>query len=1078
MPTKLSRYCEGVIEAAWLAALILIPTFFNIYSSRIFEPDKITLLRSLALLILGAWAIKLIAEGRVRWERLETGESRLKSILRIPFLLPVLALIVVYILASILSVTPRTSFWGSYQRLQGTYTTFSYLVVFAAMVSNLRKRAQVERLITTVVLTSLPVSLYGILQRYKLDPVPWGGDTSVRVAANMGNSIFVAAYLIMAFPLTIGRIVEAFRAILNEPGRLGSQVARGAFYVFIAAVQAITIFMTQSRGPWLGWMAGSFFLFVLLSLHWRKRWLTFSVVGAAALLAGFLVLINIPNGPLSALRSVPGVGRLGEVLDDQSRTGQVRVLIWEGAAKLVAPHDPIEFPDGKKDPFNALRTIVGYGPESMYVAYNPFYPPKLGTIEKRNASPDRSHNETWDTLVTTGVLGLLVYLALFASVFYYGLKWLGLIPSKRQRNLFFALYFGGGLIGAVGLIAFKGIEYFGVGLPFGIILGLIAYLALAAVFISRDAPRTPGESARSLTLIVILAAIMSHFVEINFGIAIVSTRTHFWVYAALLLVIGYILPHYGAYELPAPASNRPAAQPRADLKSSRKKGRRAEHSGGRPAVSRGPLWMREALIAAGILALLLFALGYDYVSNPTRLQSALGIISSSFTRLPNQSNALSFGILFLVFMSWLAGAVVLTAENTCVASASDWLKAFGVTLGASLLLGFLFWLAQASALAALTRFTPTNQAEVIQQVNQVGALLTRFYFFVFAVVLGTGFFLPEEWPVKARATTLAAAFAPAALLLVVWLISITNLRVVHADITYKMAEPFTRSNQWPVATILYRQAIRQAPDEDFYYLFLGRSYLEQAKTVQQPSDQQALVQQAEQDLKVAQKINPLNTDHTANLARLFSWWTSQATDQATLQQRGQKSSDYYSRAVVLSPNNPRLWDEWGILFLDTLKQPEEAYKRFSQAKEIDPTYDWTYTLIATYYIQESQKAADAQARDGMIRQGIANYEKALSLPNSQGNAAWIDMNLKLGGLYTELEQPDKAIAAYQEAIRLDPGQSNVWRINEAIAQLYAKKGDIPQALQYANQALSGAPDDQKERLQTFISQLQPLSQAP
>ena len=34
-----------------------------------------------------------------------------------------------------------------------------------------------------------------------------------RVAANMGNAIFVAAYLIMVVPLTLGRVVNAFHAI-------------------------------------------------------------------------------------------------------------------------------------------------------------------------------------------------------------------------------------------------------------------------------------------------------------------------------------------------------------------------------------------------------------------------------------------------------------------------------------------------------------------------------------------------------------------------------------------------------------------------------------------------------------------------------------------------------------------------------------------------------------------------------------------------------------------------------------------------------------------------------------------------
>ena len=112
-------------------------------------------------------------------------------------------------------------------------------------------------------------------------------------------------------------------------------------------------------------------------------------------------------------------------LDAESRTGRVRVLIWQGAAELVQPHQPLEYPDGNKDAFNFLRPLIGYGPESMYVAYNPFYQPELTQVEKRNASPDRSHNETWDSLVITGVLGLAVYLAIFGSVIYYGLEMAG-----------------------------------------------------------------------------------------------------------------------------------------------------------------------------------------------------------------------------------------------------------------------------------------------------------------------------------------------------------------------------------------------------------------------------------------------------------------------------------------------------------------------------------------------------------------------------------------------------------------------------------------------------------------------------
>ncbi len=68
----------------------------------------------------------------------------------------------------------------------------------------MRRREQLDRFVTVVVMTSLPIAFYGLIQHSNKDPLPWGGDVTSRVAANMGNPIFVAAYLIMAFFLTHG----------------------------------------------------------------------------------------------------------------------------------------------------------------------------------------------------------------------------------------------------------------------------------------------------------------------------------------------------------------------------------------------------------------------------------------------------------------------------------------------------------------------------------------------------------------------------------------------------------------------------------------------------------------------------------------------------------------------------------------------------------------------------------------------------------------------------------------------------------------------------------------------------------
>jgi len=221
----------------------------------------------------------------------------------------------------------------------------------------------------------------------------------------MGNAIFVAAYLIMVFPLAVMRTADSFDALLKDRGRTAPHFLRATGYVFIVALQLIALYFSFSRGPWLGWGASLVLLWLGLSLIWRKRWMTITGL-ALTLIAGiFLVTLNIPNGPLESLRARPEFGRLGQLLSAESRTGRVRTLIWQGASELVSPHEPLEFPDGSKDTFNFLRPLIGYGPESMYVAYNRFYPPDLTQVEKRNASPDRSHNETWDSLVITGILG-------------------------------------------------------------------------------------------------------------------------------------------------------------------------------------------------------------------------------------------------------------------------------------------------------------------------------------------------------------------------------------------------------------------------------------------------------------------------------------------------------------------------------------------------------------------------------------------------------------------------------------------------------------------------------------------------
>ena len=118
--TKIQKYCESVIEAGWLAALIIAPLFFNTYSSRVFEPDKISLIRSISLVMLLAYLVKVLDGGQLWLSAAAAAhharnhapaasagvcspgfEWRLRSLWRQPLLLPVLLLAVAYALSTL-----------------------------------------------------------------------------------------------------------------------------------------------------------------------------------------------------------------------------------------------------------------------------------------------------------------------------------------------------------------------------------------------------------------------------------------------------------------------------------------------------------------------------------------------------------------------------------------------------------------------------------------------------------------------------------------------------------------------------------------------------------------------------------------------------------------------------------------------------------------------------------------------------------------------------------------------------------------------------------------------------------------
>jgi tetratricopeptide (TPR) repeat protein len=195
-----------------------------------------------------------------------------------------------------------------------------------------------------------------------------------------------------------------------------------------------------------------------------------------------------------------------------------RVLIWGATMERLASTQPLAFADGRRDRLARLRPWIGFGPESFTAALLPFYPPELAHIEKEHPIPDRAHNDLLDAAVAGGLLGLLAQVGMVTAALVLGGVRLGLGSAPRL-----AAAIGAGGLGGLALAwLLWGRALAAVGLGLGLVVGFGVMLVAAAWRRRRDAPDTrPGEGP---VLAGVLAALVGHVVETQFGLATVSTR--------------------------------------------------------------------------------------------------------------------------------------------------------------------------------------------------------------------------------------------------------------------------------------------------------------------------------------------------------------------------------------------------------------------------------------------------------------------------------------------------------------------------------------------------------------------------
>lgn len=974
----LRSWYTGIVEAGWLAALLAVPLFFNTYSMRSFEPDKAALLRSLVALMVLAWFLRLAA-GPFFANRAGPTRRRLVDLqgVSVPVLLAT-ALFVAQIISTGFSISPFESLWGSYHRQQGLDTAAAYFVILLSVVGLVRNRVQTERIITALLVGSAAIAFYGILQHSGLDPVRPLGPGRSPVRSTMGNEIFVAAYLIMIIPLTVGRLIEAASHICADRRRpglvallvgvgvaasvatlvagwwlsvIGGIIAAAAVgigwivaaivgggrnirstgitaYSVILSLQLGCVILSESRGPFLGLLAGLFLLAFLLTVIYRKyRWFVF-LAAASAFVIVLLILVNVPGSPVQWLQDVPVLGRLTRVLTTEG-PAQVRLLIWESAADLLASEPG--------------RLFFGYGQDAFRLAIAPYYRAELGPLTGPNLVPDRAHNQTFDLLIENGVLGAALYYALVMGLIYVGLRKIRIIGKMTDGAAFIVLsitVMAAGLMGA--RLLDQSWRFVGLVVPAAILVGAIVTIARSAIvgLTERGSRESSAAAPRSCVFVAcLLSALVAHLVEVHLGIATISTKLVFWIIAALLVVS---TSHVAADTVTA------------------------ERSG------------TDLGTAVMLVALAVTTLNFDFLETGTAHQVSTGF-SWAF--------AGSF-ILWGILLSAETGiGREMTSKPIRVLEFVGVYGAFGI----------------GSLLASRTAFTLPFPERL-----DILPALPMFLGVVLCLTAALAVTVNKPMRLVRPAVLLTGAGMFAATFVIGWK---GNFESIQANIfmkegwltQIKSGEP-ERILEW------YSRAVELEPFQAVYHELVGRTYSDQA--VRSPGEitRDRLFLKARASIEEAHRLEPRDPAYIASLARLYLRWGRTTRDADMRHHRLGQALTHYSTAIEMSPERAVFWTGKGEAYA-ALKQFEPAARMLEKSLAYYPGDARTLAFLGQAYIALNQWSEARHILERLL----------LEVPKN------VEIRQALASVYERMGKIDNAIGMYRSILFLDPGNSHARR---------------------------------------------------
>ena len=287
------------------------------------------------------------------------------------------------ILATIFSHNHLYSLIGYSTRFEGLITLLMYIFIFFLAYRNFQYN---EKNFKVFIITTIILSLYGVVQYFGFDPMPKELARVIFVGrghSTFGNPNFHGTYLTLVLPI-------ASYAYLRTGNML---------YYFAAGSIYLSLITSFTRSGWVGsFFAFGIIVFYAIKSKFNRKFITYLLV----LLLVITLVMEIESEGRVLLRALSLVEEAGDVLtqaDGYEDGGANRIFIWERVIPLIFE-----------------RPLLGFGPETLGEVFSDRYFDEI--IEKYGEERifDKAHNEYLHIAVTTGIPSLIIYLAFVFSI--------------------------------------------------------------------------------------------------------------------------------------------------------------------------------------------------------------------------------------------------------------------------------------------------------------------------------------------------------------------------------------------------------------------------------------------------------------------------------------------------------------------------------------------------------------------------------------------------------------------------------------------------------------------------------------